>query len=301
MELRHLRYFAVVAEELNIGRAAERLHIVQPALSRQMQALESELEVVLFDRLPRGIRLTPAGEQLALDTERILADVEDTADRVARTARGELGALTIGFVDTMSWGGMIPATLQRLQRDHPGIRLRTMDLRSIDQQMAIRQGRIDAGFCFYRDRDDPTISGMPVTHDRVMLAVPAGSALAERRFIRLAQLKQQPFVWFPRARAPRFHDDLMATCRKRDFSPTIAHEGESAISIMGLVGAGLGVAFQPESAAFRKPASVKLVPVQDMQLAVTMDLAWRTDRDTPALRILVDLVRSLLDQTVDRN
>ena len=112
MELRHLRYFAVVAEELNIGRAAERLHIVQPALSRQMQALESELEVALFDRLPRGIRLTHAGEQLALDARRIFRDVADTADRVMRTGRGELGALTIGFVDTMSWGGIVPVCMR---------------------------------------------------------------------------------------------------------------------------------------------------------------------------------------------
>jgi DNA-binding transcriptional LysR family regulator len=213
MELRHLRYFAVVAEELNIGRAAERLHIVQPALSRQMQALEGELEVALFDRLPRGIRLTPAGEQLALDARRILREVADTVDRVIRTGRGELGALTIGFVDTTSWGGIVPATMRALQCDHPGIALRTATMSSVEQQAAIRDGRLDAGFCFYRDLEDAAITGMPVLRDDIVLAVPAGSALARRASVSLADLTDEPFVWFPRRSAPRFHEDLMAACR----------------------------------------------------------------------------------------
>jgi DNA-binding transcriptional LysR family regulator len=295
VELRHLRYFVVVAEELNIGRAAERLHIVQPALSRQMQALESELEVALFDRLPRGIRLTHAGEQLALDARRILRDVADTADRVMRTGRGELGALTIGFVDTMSWGGIVPATMRALQRDHPGIALRTIATSSVEQQAAIRDGRLDAGFCFYCDPEDAAITGIPVLRDDIVLAVPAGSALAQRASVSLADLTDEPFVWFPRRSAPRFHEDLMAACRARGFTPHVAHYGESAISILGLVGAGLGIALQPKSTRYRKPESVTLVPIDDLDLAVTMDLAWRPDNNAPALSILVDVVRGLLD------
>lgn len=294
MELRHLRYFAVVAEELNIGRAAERLHIVQPALSRQMQALEGELEVVLFDRLPRGIRLTPAGEQLALDARRILREVAETADRVMRTGRGELGALTIGFVDTMSWGGIVPATMRTLQHDHPGIALRTIATSSVEQQAAIRDGRLDAGFCFYCDPEDATIRGIPVLRDDIVLAVPAGSALAQRASVSFVDLKNEPFVWFPRGSAPRFHEDLMAACRARGFTPHVAHYGASAVSILGLVGAGLGVAFQPQSTQHRKPESVTLVPVDDLDLAVTMDLVWRPDNNAPALSILVDVVQGLL-------
>jgi DNA-binding transcriptional LysR family regulator len=294
MELRHLRYFAVVAEELNIGRAAERLHIVQPALSRQMQALEGELEVALFDRLPRGIRLTPAGEQLALDAQRILRDVADTVDRLMRTGRGELGVLTIGFVDTMSWGGIVPATMRALQCDHPGIALRTVAMSSVEQQAAIRDGRLDAGFCFYRDLEDAAITGIPVLRDDIVLAVPARSALAQRASVSLADLTDEPFVWFPRTSAPRFHEDLMAACRVRGFVPHVAHYGASAVSILGLVGAGLGIAFEPQSTRYRKPESVTLVPIDDLTLAVTMDLAWRLDNNAPALSILVDVVQGLL-------
>jgi DNA-binding transcriptional LysR family regulator len=294
MELRHLRYFAVVAEELNIGRAAERLHIVQPALSRQMQALEGELEVALFDRLPRGIRLTPAGEQLALDAQRILRDVADTVDRLMRTGRGELGVLTIGFVDTMSWGGIVPATMRALQCDHPGIALRTVAMSSVEQQAAIRDGRLDAGFCFYRDLEDAAITGIPVLRDDIVLAVPARSALAQRASVSLADLTDEPFVWFPRTSAPRFHEDLMAACRVRGLVPHVAHYGASAVSILGLVGAGLGIAFEPQSTRYRKPESVTLVPIDDLTLAVTMDLAWRLDNNAPALSILVDVVQGLL-------
>lgn len=294
MDFRQLRYFVAVAEELNIGRAAERLHIVQPALSRQMQALEAELGTPLFDRLPRGVRLTAAGERMAIDARSLLADLDDAADRVRRTGKGELGALTIGFVDTMSWGGLIPATLQILKRDHAGIALRLVDMSSLDQLDAVRDGRLDAGFAFYRDPDDRTLDGMTVIDDRIMLAVSRGSPLASRSSLRLQDLQNAPFVSFPRQAAPRFFDDLRRGCDARDFRPHVAHEGMTAISILGLVGAGLGVAFQPQSTEYRKPDSVVLRPIDDLDLAVRMELIWRTDNTAPTLAILKSVVAECL-------
>lgn len=294
MDLRQLRYFTAVAEELNIGRAAERLHIVQPALSRQMQALEAELGVRLFDRLPRGVRLTAAGERMAIDARRLLADLDAATDRVRRTGEGKIGALTIGFVDTMSWGGLIPATLQSLQQDHPGIALRLVDMSSLDQLAAIHDGRLDAGFAFYRDPDDRTLDGMTVIEDRIMLAIAKTWPLAAQPSLRLQDLERLPFVSFPRPAAPRFFDDLRRACDRRDFQPHVAHEGMTAISILGLVGAGLGVAFQPRSTEHRKPETVTLSPIDDLDLAVRMELIWRADSTSPTLEILKTIVSQRL-------
>ncbi len=302
MDLRQLRYFIAVADELNIGRAAERLHIVQPALSRQIQALEAELGVRLFDRLPRGVRLTAAGDRLAIDAQRLLADVDTAADRVRRTGEGKLGALTIGFVDTMSWGGLIPKTLQVLQRDHPGIALRLVDMSSLDQLNAVRDGRLDAGFAFYRDPDDRSLDGTTVIEDRIMLAVAKNSPLAVRSSVRLRDMKGLPFVSFPRRAAPRFFDDLRKACDRRDFQPHVVHEGMTAISILGLVGAGLGVAFQPQSTEHRKPETINLLPIDDLDLAVRMELIWRADNTAPTLSILRTIVaQCLVDYSPEDN
>ncbi|MEM8951686.1 MAG: LysR family transcriptional regulator [Pseudomonadota bacterium] len=294
MDLRQLRYFLAVADELNIGRAAERLHIVQPALSRQIQALEAELGVRLLDRLPRGVRLTAAGERLATDAQRLLIDLEDTSDRVRRTGQGKLGALNIGFVDTMSWGGLIPATLQVLQRDHAGIALRLVDMSSLDQLAAIRDGRLDAGFAFYRDPGDRTLDGMTVIDDRITLAVSKGSTLASRSSVRLRDLEDLPFISFPRQAAPRFFDDLRKAFDRHGFQPDVAHEGMTTISILGLVGAGLGVAFQPQSTEHRKPDSVTLLPVDDLDLAVRTELVWRADSTSQTMAILKTIVTRCL-------
>ncbi|MEM7026320.1 MAG: LysR family transcriptional regulator [Pseudomonadota bacterium] len=291
MDLRQLRYFLAVADQHNIGRAAEQLHIVQPALSRQMKALEAELDVRLLDRLPRGVRLTAAGERMAIETRRLLADLDAAADRVRRTGQGKLGALTVGFVDTMSWGGPIPRVLQILQRDHPGIALRLTDMSSLDQLAAVRSGRLDAGFVFYRDPEDRSLDGMTVVDDRIMLAVAKDSALAARSSVRLLDLEASPFIGFPRNAAPRFFDDLQRACTIRGFQPNVVHEGTTGISILGLVGAGLGVAFQPQSTKHRKPETVALLPIEDLDLAVRMELIWRPDNTSQALRILNQIVR----------
>src|SRR6185295_14296385 len=148
MELRHLRYFVGVGEEQHFGRAAERLGIAQPALSRQIQDLEKELGFVLFDRLPRGVKLSAAGVLFLGEARRILEEVQAAKLRAERVARGQAGTLRIGFVEALSWHGVVPDTLRSFRRRQPDVELELNPLLSLQQVEAVRSGKLDAGFIF---------------------------------------------------------------------------------------------------------------------------------------------------------
>ncbi|MGI9435824.1 MAG: LysR family transcriptional regulator [Geminicoccaceae bacterium] len=290
MDLRQLRYFCAVAEELNIGRAAARLNIVQPALSRQMQALETDLGVTLLERLPRGVRLTSAGERLLEDARRILDDVDRTADRARRAGRGDIGRLVIGFVDAIVSADVVSTSLRAMQERHPGIVLRLINMSSINQYAALRKGQVDVGFAFYRDTVDPEIDGFTIIKDEVMLAVAEDQPLAAKSSVGLEVLYDHALIGFPREVAPRFYQDIETSCRKAELPFRTAHEGLSSMAILGLVRAGLGVAFQPRSAEHHLPKGVVLLPINDLSLTTSLDLAWRTANPSPALRYFTDIV-----------
>src|SRR5712671_4225942 len=148
MELRHLRYFMAVGEEQHYGRAAQRLRVAQPALSRQIQDLEQEVGFKLFDRLPRGVKLSAAGKLFLEDASRILRDVNEAAARAARVARGQSGTLRIGFTENASWRGVVPESFRRFRERQPDAELQLTPATSLEQIEAIRSGRLDAGFVF---------------------------------------------------------------------------------------------------------------------------------------------------------
>src|ERR1700741_4352408 len=146
MEVRHLRYFVGVGEEQHFGRAAERLHIAQPALSRQIQDLEKEIGFKLFDRLPRGVKLNAAGKLFLEDAKRILQEVGEATARAARMARGQSGTLRVGFAENASWHGVVPDSFRRFRQQQPDGELEIQPGASSEQLEAIRAGRLDAGF-----------------------------------------------------------------------------------------------------------------------------------------------------------
>jgi DNA-binding transcriptional LysR family regulator len=148
MELRHLRYFVAIGEEENYRRAAQRLNVAQTALSTQIQNLEAELGFKLFDRLPRGVKLSAAGKLFLADARRILRDVNEAASRAARVARGQSGTLRVGFTENASWRGVVPESLRRFRKRQPDAELQLTPATSLEQIEAIRSGRLDAGFVF---------------------------------------------------------------------------------------------------------------------------------------------------------
>ncbi len=161
-EWKDLRYFVGVAEEEHYGRAAERLHVAQPALSRQIQDLEKEIGFPLFDRLPRGVRLSAAGKLFLTDVRRILQEVEEAKLRAERVAKGMAGTLRIGFMETVSWHGALPEALRRFRKRQPDVELQLHAMRSLLQIEGVRSGRLDAGFIFSPTRMDDDLAQKPV-------------------------------------------------------------------------------------------------------------------------------------------
>src|SRR5216683_1043248 len=230
MELRYLRYFVAIGEEENYRRAAQRLNVAQTALSTQIQDLEAELRFKLFDRLPRGVKLSAAGRLFLEDARRILQQVSEAA---ARAARGQSGTLRVGFTENASWRGIVPDSFRRFRERQPDAELQLTPATSLEQIEALRSGRLDAGFVFNMPKTDAELDHLPVAMQHVELAVPKGHALTRMRSVRLRDLVDASFVWFPRREAPAFYDRLMHECFRGGLkSPRIVQEGLNESTIL---------------------------------------------------------------------
>ncbi len=284
MELRHLRYFVAVGEEQHYGRAAQRLHVAQPALSRQIQDLEDEVGFKLFERLPRGVKLSEAGKLFLEDARRILQQVNDAAARAARVARGQSGTLRIGFTENASWHGVVPESLRRFRERQPDAELQLYPAGSVDQVEHIRSGRVDAGFVFNLPKSDEELGQLPVAMQHVELAAPRGHRLSRIKKLRLRDLVDVPFVWFPRREAPAFYDRLMRECYRGGLkSPRIVQEAANEATILSLVSHDVGVGWVNGTASWRCPKQVVILAVTDLNMPLPMSLSWRRDNTSPLL------------------
>src|ERR1700751_2734201 len=296
MELRHLRYFVAIGEEENYRRAAQRLNVAQTAPSTQIQDLEAELGFKLFDRLPRGVKLSAAGKGFLADARRILRDVNEAASRAARVARGQSGTLRVGFTENASWRGVVPESLRRFRKRQPDAELQLTPATSLEQIEAIRSGRLDAGFVFNMPKADVELDQIPVALQHVELAAPKGHPLIKLKNLRLRDLADAPFVWFPRREAPAFYDRMMHECFRGGLkSPRIVQEGPNEATILSLVSTGLGVGWVLGSARWRCPETVVVVPVVDLNMPLTLTVAWRRDNASPLLAKFIGDVRRLPD------
>ena len=296
MELRHLRYFVAVGEEQHYGRAARRLRVAQPALSRQIQDLEEEVGFELFERLPRGVKLSAAGELFLEDARRILQEVNEAAARAGRVARGQSGTMRIGFTENSTWRGVVPDSFRRFREQQPHAELELQPAPSLEQLEAIRAGRLDAGFVNFMPKADPELDQLAVAIQHVELAVPRRHPLTKLKSVRLRDLTDAPFVWFPRRAAPAFYDRMMNECYRGGLkSPHIAQEGVNEATILSLVSAGMGVGWVLGSARWRCPDTVAIMPVVDLKVSLSLELAWRRDNASPLLANFIGDVQRLLD------
>jgi DNA-binding transcriptional LysR family regulator len=294
MELRHLRYFVAVGEEQHYGRAASRLRVAQPALSRQIQDLEAEVGFKLFERLPRGVKLSAAGKLFLQDARRILQDVNEAAERAGRVARGFSGTLRVGFAENASWRGVVPDSFRRFREQRPDADLQLQPAASVEQLEDIRSGRLDAGFVNFMPKSDPELGQLPVAIQHVELAVPKKHAVTKRKKLRLRDLRDVPFVWFPRWANPSFYDRLMHECYRGGLkSPRIVQEGLNEATILSLVSTGLGVGWVVGSARWRSPDTVVILPVVDLNMPLPLALAWRRDNTSPLLAHFIGEVQHL--------
>jgi len=294
MELRHLRYFVAVGEEQHYNRAAQRLRVAQPALSRQIQDLEEEIGFKLFDRLPRGVKISAAGKSFMEDARRILHEVDEAAARARRVASGQTGALRVGFVESISWHGVIPDSFRQFRLRQPEAELQLKPASSFEHTEAVHSGRLDAAFVFTIASIGRELAQLPIASLNLMLAAPKGHALTKFKRLRLRDLNDAAFVWFPRRESPAYYDRLMHECFRGGLkSPHIVQEGVNEATILSLVSCGLGVAFVSSATRWRCPESVALLPVTDLKLPLPFALIWRKDNASPLLEKFVAAVRLL--------
>ncbi|HLI34416.1 MAG TPA: LysR substrate-binding domain-containing protein [Terriglobia bacterium] len=291
MELRHLRYFTTVAEELHFGRAAARLHIAQPPLSQQIRRLEEELGVQLFERTRRRVQLTHAGQTFLEEARRTLAQAEQAVCAARKAAQGEVGQLAIGFVDSAVYQAL-PPTLRLFRERFPRVELVLRELGPAAQFQLLREGQLHAGFVRSRV-DDPALAQIRLFEEPLMAALPSRHPGAGRESVCLRDLARDPFVIFPRALGTGFYDQIVSLCGQAGFSPHVVQEANEMQTIVSLVAAGIGVAIVPASISNLRMKGVSYVHISRPLARTAMTVAWRRDDASPALKAFLQIIHRL--------
>lgn len=287
MELRHLRYFLAVAEHENVRMASERLHVTQPAVSRQIQDLEDELGVQLFERLPRGLRLSRCGTAFQEDVLQVMTALQAAGDRARRVASGEIGVLRLGYVEVAGWEGIVPESFQAYRQASPHVRLEPTPAGTPKQLTQLLGGTFDGGFVYQFGDLPHSIESMPLQEHGVVLAIPARWPDRPRGPIRLRDLTGAPFVFFHRATYPAYHDHILAACALGGLVPNIVQEGQNEAAILSLVSAGIGIAIVNDRNRFRPPARVEFVQIRDLRLSLSLSFAFQKERANPAIESML--------------
>jgi DNA-binding transcriptional LysR family regulator len=293
LELRQLRYFLAVAEELHFGKAAERLHMTQPPLSQAIQALEEQLGAALFLRNRRAVALTPAGNALRPEARRLLAQAADLPALVRRAAGGEAGRLSLAFVSSADYS-ILPPFLRRYRTAFPDVQIVLREATTDLQIDELLHARIDAGFLIppLPDKAKVDLDYLPLLSEPLVLAIPTGALALGEGPVGLADLPPLPLIIFPRPIAPGLHDAILACYRAAGLTPEIGQEAIQMQTIVGLVSAGMGLALVPQSVSNLMRPGVEYRPLRDATPHVETGLAWRRDNDSPVLRGFLDLLRS---------
>jgi DNA-binding transcriptional LysR family regulator len=291
VELRHLRYFVAVAEELHFGRAALRLHIAQPPLSQRIRRLEHELGVSLFDRTKRRVALTDAGRALLIEARLTLAQAERARQVVSQTALGEAGQLIVGYMASAELS-VFPRLLPVLHKRLPAVELVLKLLGAAEQMQLLRSGEIHAGFLRLPAKDR-TLKVVPLVSEPLVAALPEGHRLARRRSVALRELQGERFVLFPRPHAPGFYDFLLTLCRRAGVNPTVAHETNRLHTALSLVASGRGVSLVPRCVGQLGRAGVVCRPLRPRAPDTAVGLAYNPANASALLRNVVAVVEQV--------
>lgn len=281
MELRKLRYFAVLAEELHFGRAARRLHITQPPLSMAIQSLEEELRVQLFVRAPRRVTLTHAGAAFLEQARTLLARAEDAIEQARAADRGEMGRLRIGFMSATIYT-ILPPLLRDFAARFPAVKLELRELALPQQLVLLRNTEIDVGFV-RPPVEDADLDSETVLRESLVVALPRGHRLTKLRRIPARRLAAESFVLFQRQPGLVLHHLVLRFCVQHGFTPRVAQEATQSHAVVGLVSAGIGVALVPESAQRTRLRGVEYRPLLEKSPPVETALAWRREDGSPVL------------------
>lgn len=285
MELRHIRYFLALAEAGNFTRAAAALGIAQPPLSQQIKALEREVGVQLFHRVPHGAELTAAGSAFLFEARQALAFAERATLAAQRAHRGESGQLRLGFTTSATYNPLISATIEAFHHRWPQIAVSLDELNTTLLFERVLRGEVDGAFV--RPNDDPLDAGIAITalpDEPTVVALPSNHPLAARDRLRLSDLAEEPLILFPRSVGPGLRDEILAACSVCGFMPILGQEAQRTADTINLVAAHLGVSVVPRSLTQVRLAGVAYRPIEGPAPVARLALAIARTNRSPILR-----------------
>ncbi|MEO6847663.1 MAG: LysR substrate-binding domain-containing protein [Chthoniobacterales bacterium] len=297
MELRHLKYFTAVAEELNFRRAAENLHVSQPSLSIQIKQLEEEIGAQLLNRNTHGVILTAAGTRFLEDCRRILLDAEDSTRIVKRIARGEEGRLSIGFVSSLGHG-LLPGILRAYRKKYPDVELQLAEMDTTQQMDALHANRLDLGFIgLGLPRDTADLQLTLVAQEKLVAVLPQDHALLQRRprvpkFLRLSALAKESFLLSARQNAPIYNPWIVTLCQQAGFQPHVVQETGQPVTVLNYVAAGLGVTVLPAQFGRLSTVGVCFIPLAPPTPSYRYYAAWSPKNRHSALQHFVEIAKT---------
>jgi DNA-binding transcriptional LysR family regulator len=291
MELRHLRYFLAVADELNFRRAAERIGIAQPPLSSQIHDLESELGVQLFRRVPKGAELTEAGVAFLGEVPAVFEQVERAVRLAQRGGRGEVGQLRVGYTGSAAFNEIVPTALRNFRRTYPEVELNLEELNTPPLLDRLSHNRLDAVFIRPSKEPPAGVNLLSLPSEGMMVVVPAEHRLARSYAVELKALAGEPLIMFSRSLGPALFDEVIGTCRSVGFEPVIGQVAPQITSIANLVAVELGVSIVPARMANAAVPGVVFLPITGVAPVARLGLATRLDDRSVITRNFVSFVR----------
>jgi DNA-binding transcriptional LysR family regulator len=290
MELRLLRYFVTVAEELHFSRAALRLNMAQPPLSQQIRRLEQELGVRLLNRTKRHVALTEPGREFLDSAREILQQVDRAVTRVQSLGRGEAGRITIGTISSVAYEDTLPRVLRAFRARYPAVSITLQEMNAEDQLAALREDRIQLGFL----RPPVTASGLAMVtffREPLVAVLPAEHRLAARKRIPLRALADDPFVVVPRSQALGGLDLVLGACFQAGFTPRVTQEARELQSVIGFVAAGFGVSLVPATVRKLAHRGVAFVALAPPAVFIEIAAVHKVQNDSPLLAAFLGILR----------
>jgi DNA-binding transcriptional LysR family regulator len=292
IELRHLRYFIAVAEELHFGRAARRLNMTQPPLSQQIQELEKELGVPLLKRTNRRVELLYTGKVFLEQARRVLTEMEEAIHRTHRAHRCEMGWLEIGFCELASYH-LLPSLLRTFRNRYPQIEIILHEIDSDEQLIQLRHQRIDLAFV-QGNVQQPGITSKVLLRDPLMAVLPCDHELACKKSLSLQDLQKETLLLFPRKNQPDWYDAIIKFWHQAKLTPKISEISSNISTLIGMVSAGMGISLMPASIQKLRYEGVRLLPIEGKVPEQILSVAYRKEDLSSLIQVFMEVVDDYL-------
>jgi DNA-binding transcriptional LysR family regulator len=302
MELRHIRYFLAVAEEMNFTRAARKVGIGQPPLSQQIRSLEEELGAPLFRRVPRGVELTDSGRAFLPEAQAILAQAERAKKIAQRGARGELGSLRLGFTSSAAFTRIVQDAIRVFRENYPNVELILEEEDTTTLLARLAEQTLDAAFIRPGRNDPDGVQVHRLVEEAMMIALPSDHPLVKGPALPLSALAKDRLLLFPRNAGPAFFDEIISACRRAGFEPRMGYEAPQITSVGNMIAAGLGVSIVPVSVANQvRVTGVKYLKIVGDRPTAPIALAIRQDEQSVTVKNFVTLAVRKRDKGLSRH